>query len=152
MVTNMSNGAGIKALLFWLALATAVPISLADETSPQRAEATKIVDRLYQSSEGAAISCAQAPEKPAREFSDALAHFQKTHPRLISLMRSSPSYESARLQFAKNFRFDASRDHPDQLTAQCRYFASLLNAMSDSPEGREAAKDFESKLEAAITH
>lgn len=151
-MTNTNNGTGIKALLFWLALANTAPPCLADEISPQGTEAAKIVDRLYQSSEGAALRCTKAPEKSAREFSDALAHFQKTHPRLLGLMKNAPSYESTRIQFAKNIRVDASRDTPDQLAAECRYFASLLNAMSDTPEGREAARDFESKLEASIRH
>lgn len=152
MRKNTRNGAGIKALLFWLTFATAVPVCLAEGLSAQEAEATKIVDRLYQTSEGAALRCTQAPEKPAREFSAALAHFQKTHPRLISLMKSAPSYENTRLRFAKNVRFDPDRDTPDQLTAECRYFASMLNALSDTPEGREAAQDFESKLDASIRH
>jgi len=106
----------------------------------------KLVSRLYQATHGASERCKSANPKAAKEFQNELTAFLAANARLMELVIQSPHYVMARERFAKHKVIDPERDTPESLASECKYLAGLLQSMTNTPEGKKAAEEYERLL------
>ncbi len=114
-----------------------------DNSMSERAKA-KTVSRLYQATYGSSERCKKATPEVNLEFQNELNHFVEVKANLMKLITQSPYYDSAVKQFSEFGAVDS--DTPEMLTSECKYLALTLRSMIDTPEGKNAAKEFEDLL------
>jgi len=116
-----------------------------DNSMSERAKA-KTVSRLYQATYGSSERCKKATPDANLEFQNELNHFVEVKANLMKLITQSPYYDSAVKQFSEFGAVDPERDTPEMLASECKYLALTLRSMIDTPEGKNAAKEFEDLL------
>src|SRR5450830_553238 len=106
----------------------------------------KIVSRLYQATFGSIERCQKATPDAAKEFENELHRFVDLNANLVNLVTQSPHYNDARKKFSHHETMDPARDNPESLAGECKYLALLLRSMNDSPDGKNAVKEYEAQL------
>ncbi|ARN20584.1 hypothetical protein [Piscinibacter gummiphilus] len=106
----------------------------------------EVVWALYVVTDGGQTRCRHAPAEVASAHQRAVSGLSRRHPRLLSLVRASPHYETARDHFARTTAYDPVRDTPETLVPECEVAAGVLKLMTDGRAGLAEVRRYEATL------
>lgn len=96
--------------------------------------AKHVVTRSYEMTVRMSQSCSQASSDVSNKFNTELARFVSANEPFMKQLKQSPYYP----EVEKNLRYDPAKEvhSKDELASVCGYYANILGAMTDTPEGR----------------
>ena len=104
------------------------------------------VNMLYYMIDGAPSRCRHAAPEIATAHRQALSAFTGRNPRLVSLVRGSPHYDTVRQEFARTAAYDRVKDTPENLEPECYVQTETLKLMTTTDRGHAAVRRYETIL------